>query len=76
MCVKSLPKDSFRIVHMIDHILLLSSFRLGVGKASLLAGGGSISLQQQDVILDHCSDMTRGCADDDDLHPFNKASCL
>jgi len=39
MWVKSLPNDSFRMDHMMDQMLLLSSFCLGVGRASLLVWG-------------------------------------
>jgi len=47
MWVKSLPNDSFRMDHMMDQMLLLSSFCLDVGRASLLVGGRSISLQRE-----------------------------
>lgn len=47
MWVRSLPSESFSMDHMIDQMLLFSSFCFGVGRASLLGGGGSISLIQK-----------------------------
>ena len=46
MCVRSLPRDSLRMDHMMDHMLLLSSFCCGIGRESRRAGGNSISLQE------------------------------